>query len=65
MRNVSEASRHREQDVLGSGNRTEGAELPDRIVSTPNTIEEPVAHEPRQQIPRRRWRSTQTSRSLG
>ena len=64
MGDVSEPSQHCEQDVLGSGSRAEGAELPDGVVPTPNSIEEPVTHEPRQQIPRGRWRSTQTSRSL-
>ena len=42
--NVSEACRHREQNVLGGRNSAERAELANRVVPAPNAIEQPVTH---------------------
>ncbi len=62
---VSKARRHGEQDVLGSRNGPQRAELANRVVPPTNTIEQPVANKPMQQVPRGCGRTAEASRSIG
>jgi hypothetical protein len=60
MSNIAEPRGDREKDILGGGGRAERAELPDRIVPTADAIEQAVANQSREKVPRCGRRSSET-----